>query len=268
MPAPQDSLQIKKIVAASPDTSPIEFGLLFKNAKQPIGVSIPLGGTGGAPRLPKGAIDLVIGAAKANPKRLIAIKFEGAPLRFAEFPREAKLRLLERGGPEIAAKYDRFVSQEIGRLIKEVRIVRPRMPISVQGLPFEDRGGDAAIANKRFGTVIAKLSAFVLERGVVLSSRSDERQVVSRVYPNALALSEGRAIIYPMNLGWRMAIEGQAFASATTGSNVAEGRLVDDGTTSRSSLSASDSSANAVAMADLSTIDDLVSSRSGVSGAG
>ena len=219
-PEPQDALQIKKVSDTSAGSSAIEFGLVFKNAKQPIGIDIRLGSDGGAPRLPEDAVDLVTGAVLANPNRLVTIQFEGAPLRFADFPRAAKSRLLERGGPEIAAKYDNFVSDEVDRLIQEVRQARPRAPISVRGLPFEDRGGDAALANQRYQSVIAELSAFVLERGVVLSSRSDERQVIARVYPNALDLSDGRAIIYPMNLGWRMAIGGQALASAMDSSMV------------------------------------------------
>ena len=54
-PEPQDALQIKKVSDTSAGSSAIEFGLVFKNAKQPIGIDIRLGSDGGAPRLPEDA---------------------------------------------------------------------------------------------------------------------------------------------------------------------------------------------------------------------
>ncbi|MDB4775940.1 hypothetical protein OAG62_02325, partial [bacterium] len=207
-----DQIRIKPVT--SDDGGSSSSTLVLKAARKPILVELPLGGNdGSSPSVSDDAVDAIVKAVDENPKRLVTIEFQGFPLRFSDLPRRTKKMLLERGGPEIVGKYDGFVSREVLELIEEAKIARPKAALSVRGLPFEGDEGEATLANIRFAAVIEKLSAFVLDRGVVVSSRLDERKMIGRIFPNAVDLADGRAIIYPVNLSWRLAIEGDVFAS-------------------------------------------------------
>ncbi|MCP4836616.1 MAG: hypothetical protein GY895_17840, partial [Phycisphaera sp.] len=35
----------------------------------------------------------------------------------------------------------------------------------------------------------------------------------ARMFPNAIDMADGRAVIYPLNLGWRLAVEGESLAA-------------------------------------------------------
>ncbi|MAB72916.1 MAG: hypothetical protein CMJ54_10470 [Planctomycetaceae bacterium] len=158
-------------------------------------------------------MELVLEGLRDHPRRLITIEVKGLPISFKALPRSTREKLLERGGPEFPASYDRFVARELVTLLDGIRAARPKSPITIQGLPFDGDGRNDSLANERFASVIDRLSAFVLERGVVVSSRTDEQEIVSRLFPNAIDLADGRALIYPLNLGWRLAIEGESLVS-------------------------------------------------------
>ena len=191
-----------------------EGGLVFRSARRPVVVPISFGIVDGGPRIQADASEVVLEQLREHPRRLITISVEGLPMSFKDLPRSTRGKLMERGGPEFPDKYDRFVARELARLLDEIRSTRPKSPIAIQGLPFDGDGRNDVLSNERFASVFSRLSAFVLERGVVVSSRSDEQEIVSRLFPNAIGFADGRAVIYPLNLGWRLVIKGESLASS------------------------------------------------------
>ena len=214
-PAAADEVEI--LIADDAPSEGRGRNLAFRSAKRPIVVPISFGIVDGKPRIQKDASEVVLEQLREHSSRLITIEIEGLPISFKSLPRSTRGKLLERGGSDFPARYDRFVARELVSLLDSVRASRPRSPLSIKGLPFEDGGGNDSLSNARFAAVIERLSAFVLDRGVVVSSRSDEQTVFYRSFPNAVRLAGGRAVIYPLNLGWRLAIEGESLVLNGTG---------------------------------------------------
>ncbi|MCP4904820.1 MAG: hypothetical protein GY910_07555, partial [bacterium] len=187
--------------------------LAFRSARRPILVPISFAITDGKPRIQDDASAIVLEQLREHPRRLITIEVEGLPIAFNLLPRSTRGKLLERGGADFPAKYDQFVARELVSLLDAVRAEKPKSPLSIQGLPFDSGGRIDSSSNQRFASVISRLSAFVLDRGVVVSSRSDEQAVFARMFPNAIGMADGRAVIYPLNLGWRLAIEGESLVA-------------------------------------------------------
>ena len=187
--------------------------LAFRSARRPILVPISFAITDGKPQIQDDASAIVLEQLRKHPRRLITIEVEGLPIAFNLLPRSTRGKLLERGGADFPAKYDQFVTGELLSLLDAVRAEKPKSPLSIQGLPFDSGERIDSSSNQRFAPVISRLSAFVLDRGLVVSSRSDEQAVFARMFPNAIGMAEGRAVIYPLNLGWRLAIEGESLVA-------------------------------------------------------
>ena len=194
--------------------------LVFRSAKRPVVVPISFEVIEGEPRIQADALQILLGEIREHPRRLITIEVEGLPISFNNFPRSTRRKLLERGGPEFAASYDEFVARELVKLLDDVRAVQVKTALSVKGIPFDGNGKNDSLLNKRFALLIDRLSAFVLDRGVVVSSRTDEEEIFFRSFPNAIELADGRALIFPLNLGWRLAIEGRLLGSDTGTGNI------------------------------------------------
>lgn len=177
-------------------------------ARRPVIVEVDLSSDAGAPRIPAGFENEVIAALDANPRRLVTLEFSGAPLRFADLPRGTRDRLLQRGGPEVSEKYDAYLSGQVLELIESVRARRASAPLSVKGIPWEGGRRADRISNRRFEPVVAALDAFVMRQILVLSRGSDETAVFERTFATSMEEANGRAILYPANIGWRIALDG------------------------------------------------------------
>ena len=211
IPIPQD-LQIRK-PAESDRGSEARFAL--KWAKNPVEVSIDLGSGGGVPSLPEEAHGAVIDALDTNARRLVTINFTNVPLRFARLPRATRDLLLNRGGPEVAARYDEFLSGQVLELIDRVRNQRPNAPLAIRGIPFEGQGLEVRTANARYADIISRLDAFVVDPRIMVSNESEERAAIETAFPAALEFRRDRPILYRMNLRWRMVIDHDAVGEST-----------------------------------------------------
>jgi hypothetical protein len=187
----------------------------LKWAKNPVEVSIDLGSGGGVPGLPEEAHEAVIDALDTNARRLVTINFTNVPLRFSRLPRATRDLLLNRGGPEVAARYDEFLSGQVLELINRVRNQRPNAPLAIRGIPFEGQGLEVRTANRRYTDIISKLDAFVVDPRVMVSNESEERAAIETAFPAALEFRGDRPILYRMNLRWRMVIGHDAVGEST-----------------------------------------------------
>ena len=136
-------------IAASVDEAEIRFSdgqdstkngrnLVFRSARRPIVVPISFRIIDGGPRIQEDAVEVVLEALGKHPRRLITLEVDGLPISFNSLPRSTRGKLLERGGPEFAARYDRFAANEFAKLLDAIRASRPNAPLAIQGLPFDD----------------------------------------------------------------------------------------------------------------------------------
>ena len=200
---PQD-LQIRK-PAESDRGSEAPFAL--KWAKNPIEVPIDLGAGGGVPALSEDDLQAVIDALDTHGRRLVTINLINVPLRFSRLPRATRDLLLKRGGPEVAGRYDDFLSGQVLALIDGVRNQRPDAPLAIRGIPFEGQGLEVRKSNERYAEIISRLDAFVVDPKIMVSNQSAERDAIQTAFPAALELRGKRPILYRMNLRWRMAVD-------------------------------------------------------------
>ncbi len=189
---------------------------LVQAARVPIFVDIDLGGAGGTPAVPDDAVDRIVAALDANPRRLITLRFQRGALCFNALGRSTRDALLEKKGSDVIDAYNDYMAGQVRDLLANVTKARPGGPVSVQGIPFEGRATAVASANRAYGPVIEPLSAIVLGGGMMISGSGDEVAMLRRAYPHALAVAGDRAIIFLANGGWRI---------ATTSAGVEEGTL-------------------------------------------
>ncbi len=203
----QDGLRIKNVASAnSPSGDTDTPRLQIRNARVPIFVDVDLAANGGAPAVTEDAINQVIAAIDANPKRLITIRIKGVALRFNDLSPKTRETLVNRRSTSVEQAYEAYMAAQISLLIDEVDQVRPGSPITIQGLPFEGRIADSAAVNGVFARIIERLSAIVVSGSVMVSRQSGEESVVlHRAFPIALKLAGNRAIFFAANGGWRMA---------------------------------------------------------------
>ena len=201
------TLQDLQILQSGASDHGSEPSFALKWAKNPIVVPIDLGAGGGAPALSEGDLQAVIDALDTHARRLVTINFINLPLRFSQLPRDTRDLLLKRGGPEVAGRYDDFLSGQVLALIDGVRTQRPNAPLAIRGIPFEGQGLEVRKSNGRYADIISRLDAFVVDPRIMVSNQSAERDAIQTAFPAALEFRGNRPILYRMNLRWRMAVD-------------------------------------------------------------
>lgn len=205
--SPQDGLRIKNVASAnSPSGDTDTPRLQIRNARVPIFVDVNLAANGGAPAVTEDAINQVIAAIDANPKRLITLRFKGVALRFNDLSPKTRETLVNKRSTSVERAYEAYMVVQISKLLDEVDRVRPGSPLTIQGLPFEGRIAESAAANAVFGRIIDRLSAIVVGGSVMVSRQSGgESSVLCRAFPAAVEAAGNRAILFPAIGGWRIA---------------------------------------------------------------
>lgn len=160
-----------------------------------------------------------------EPSRLITIRLTGAALALSDARYK---QVLTAGGAQeadrVSTTYEQTLGQYLEAFLDAVRTTAPDVAISVLGLPLETRRGiDPNVANKNYQGVIERVDAFVAAKSIVLSGGTvTERIALRDGLPNALALRDGRPVVYRANGSWRIALNSDALASQPLGSMDAE----------------------------------------------
>ena len=152
-------------------------------------------------------VDTVVEAARNHPDRLIVIDLVSPSISFASLS-ACDQRMVEREwGPRAAEVYESAVARFLEWVVD--RVGDPR--VSVMGLPVEPgaAGIDAARrTNRCFQRVIERLDHLVTAH-IFLRTESwvTEQRMVREAIPEALRRSDGRPIVFRLNLEWRVLVE-------------------------------------------------------------
>lgn len=206
----QDELQIRNHAVRSQDPTPKSLrAFRFRTARVPVFADVDLGITDPPPVLEREIAGLVA-ALDANPRRLLALRFMGMALRFQDLNDDARQALLGRRGEEVVGLYNDLVARRVLTVLDEVHKRRPNAPLAIQGLPFEGWDQGIGLANEAYGEVLAQMDGLVLRGVIMVAGSSDEASMLHRSCPYAIAVADGRPIIFAANSGWRIAIQENA----------------------------------------------------------
>ena len=152
-------------------------------------------------------VDPVVEAARDHPDRLIVIDLVSPSISFALLSASDQRMVEREWGPRGADVYESAVARFLERVVD--RVGDPR--VSVMGLPVEPgaAGTDAARrTNRCFERVIERLDHLVTAH-IFFRTESwlTEQRMVREAIPEALRRSDGRPIVFRLNLEWRVLVE-------------------------------------------------------------
>jgi PKD repeat protein len=186
-----------------------------RSAREPIMVSLELGGIGGSIAAPDDARPALVERCarrvveQVRPGRLVTLRLADLSLRYENLSTRDRDAARAAAPPEAepAAWYETTLAALLAAVLDGVRETEPAA-LAIYGLPGE---GGAAASNARYAPVLDRIQAFLTPRSFIAAgSAQSQEQALRAGLAESFRLHGGRPIFFRSNGAWKVAVDTDA----------------------------------------------------------